>query len=490
MSATGRPEREYRSAQHEGAPARAGMPIRNGRIVTAGDDFLADILVEEGRIEAIGRTLPAGPGVAVHDAAGLLVLPGAVDVHTHLDSATPTASTVDDFAVGTRAAAFGGTTTVVDYCTPPAGAGLMAGLDDWHRRRASACVDVGAHMIVRDADTATLAEMKPLVEREGITSFKFFMAYPGSLMLEDGALFDALAAAGALGALSCVHAENGPVIQRLVEAALARGETAPRHHATTRPAVLEGEAAQRAIELAALARAPLYVVHLSTAEALQAMQRARRRGQPVFAETCPQYLLLDDSVYEAEGFEGAKYVMSPPVRPASHGRALWRGLQTGDIQSVATDHCAFTYGEEPHGLRHSKRLGLAAFNRIPNGAPGVETRLPLMHDAAVLQHGMSLNRFVDLVATAPARLFGLFPRKGTVAVGSDADLVLFDPQERWTVRAATHHSRSDYSLFEGRPVTGRVKKVFLRGHCIVDGPQWLGREGMGQYLPRAASGRA
>jgi dihydropyrimidinase len=464
--------------------------IRNGRIVTAVDDCVADILIEGSRIQAIGKTLPAGPGMAEHDAAGLLVLPGAVDVHTHLDSATPTASTVDDFAAGTRAAAFGGTTTVVDYCTPPSGASLMAGLEDWHRRRTNACVDVGAHMIVLDAGADTLAEMKTLVEREGISSFKFFMAYPGALMLEDGALFTALRAAGALGALSCVHAENGPVIQSLVQAALALGQTAPRHHALTRPAVLEGEAAQRAIDLAELAQAPLYVVHLSTAQALQAVQRARQRGLPVFAETCPQYLLLDDTVYESDGFEGAKYVMSPPIRPASHGPQLWRGLHTGDIQTVATDHCAFTYGDEPHGLRHSKRLGLAAFNRIPNGAPGLETRLELMHDAAVLQHGLSLHRLVDLVATAPARLFGLFPRKGTVAVGSDADLVLFDPQERWTVRAATHHSLSDYSLFEGHPLTGRVKKVFLRGQCIVDGPQWLGREGMGQYLARGASGQA
>jgi dihydropyrimidinase len=467
----------------------AATLIRHGRIVTASDDFVADILVEGGRIQAIAKTLPAGPGMAVHNAAGLLVLPGAVDVHTHLDSATPTASTVDDFAVGTRAAAFGGTTTVVDYCTPPPKASLMAGLEDWHRRRANACVDVGAHMIVLDAGAETLAEMKTLVEREGISSFKFFMAYPGALMLEDGALFTALRAAGALGALSCVHAENGPVIQSLVQAALAQGQVEPRYHAQTRPALMEGEAAQRAINLAELAQAPLYVVHLSTAQALRAVQRARLRGLPVFAETCPQYLLLDDSVYEAEGFEGAKYVMSPPIRAASHGPQLWRGLRSGDIQTVATDHCAFTYGEEPHGLRHSKRLGLSAFNRIPNGAPGLETRLELMHDAAVLQHGMSLHRFVDLVATAPARLFGLFPRKGTVAVGSDADLVLFDPQERWTVRAAAHHSLSDYSLFEGRELTGRVKKVFLRGQCIVDGPQWLGREGMGQYLARGASGQ-
>lgn len=463
--------------------------IRNGRVVTATDDCVADILIEGGRIQAIARTLPVGPGMAVHDAAGLLVLPGAVDVHTHLDSATPTASTVDDFAAGTRAAAFGGTTTVVDYCTPPAGAGLMAGLEDWHRRRANACVDVGAHMIVRETGVDTPAEMKALVEQEGISSFKFFMAYPGALMLEDGALFNAMRAAGALGALSCVHAENGPVIQNLVQSALAQGQTAPRYHALTRPALLEGEAAQRAIALAEQAQAPLYVVHLSTAQALLAVQQARRRGLPVFAETCPQYLLLDDSVYEAEGFEGAKYVMSPPIRPASHCTQLWHGLLAGDIQTVATDHCAFTFGEGPQGLRVSKRLGLAAFNRIPNGAPGLETRLELMHDAAVLKHGLSLHRLVDMVATAPARMFGLFPRKGTVAVGSDADLVLFDPQERWTVRAADHHSLSDYSLFEGHALTGRVKKVFLRGQCIVDGPRWLGHDGMGQYLPRGASGR-
>lgn len=468
----------------------ASTLIRGGRIVTAADDGVADILVEGGRIQAIGERLSAGPDTTVVDASGFLVLPGAIDVHTHLDSATPTASTVDDFAVGTRAAAFGGTTTVVDYCTPAPGESLLAGLEDWHRRRANACVDVGAHMIVIDTGKSTLAEMKTLVEREGITSFKFFMAYPGALMLEDGALFTALQTAGALGALSCVHAENGPVIQRLVQAALERGQTAPRYHAQTRPALLEGEAAQRAIDLAELAQAPLYVVHMSTSQALEAVQRARRRGLPVYAETCPQYLLLDDSVYESEGFEGAKYVMSPPIRPAGHGARLWLGLQAGDIQTVATDHCAFTYGDGGHDPRHSKRLGLAAFNRIPNGAPGLETRLELMHDAAVREHGMSLQRWVDLVATAPARMFGLFPRKGTVAVGSDADLVLFDANERWTVQAATHHSLSDYSLFEGRTVTGRVKKVFLRGECIVDGPRWLGRDGMGQYLSRGASGHA
>jgi len=463
--------------------------IRNGRIVTAVDDYVADILVDDGRVCSIGRGLEAGADVEVHDAGGLLVLPGGVDVHTHLDSATPTASTVDDFASGTCAAAFGGTTTVVDYCTPQAGAGLLAGLEDWHRRRASACVDVGAHMIVRDAEAATLADMRTLVEHEGVSSFKFFMAYPGALMLDDAALFTALRAAAALGALSCVHAENGLVIRALVQAALAQGLTAPRQHALTRPAVLEGEAAQRAVGLAELAEAPLYIVHLSTAQALAVVAQARGRGLAVYAETCPQYLLLDAQEYERPGFEGAKFVMSPPLRDASHPPELWRGLKGGDIQVVATDHCAFTFGVGPHGLRHSKQLGQGSFDRIPNGAPGIETRLELVYDAAVLQQGLSIQRFVELTATAPAKLFGLFPRKGTIAVGSDADLVLFDPAERWTVRAAEHHSRADYSLFEGRELGGRVKKVFLRGQCIVDGPTWLGREGMGQYLRRGASGQ-
>ncbi|MEP7300603.1 MAG: dihydropyrimidinase [Caldimonas sp.] len=464
--------------------------IRSGRIVTAVDDYFADILIDGGRICRIGTDLAVGGDVAVHDAAGLLVLPGGVDVHTHLDSATPTATTIDNFGSGTMAAAFGGTTTVVDYCTPLRGQSPLRGLEDWHRRRESACVDVGAHMILLDAEPGTLQDMKTLVQREGISSFKFFMAYPGALMVDDGALLTAMRVAGANGALSCVHAENGPAIQALIRDALARGQTAPRFHALTRPALLEGEAAQRAIHLAALADAPLYVVHLSTAQALAAVADARQRGLRVHAETCPQYLFLNAEEYERPGFEAAKFVMSPPLREPCHPPQLLSGLERGDIEVVATDHCAFCFDEQPHGLRFSKQLGTGGFNRIPNGAPGIETRLSLVYDGAVLQRRMSLNRFVDVTATAPAKLFGLFPKKGTVAVGSDADLVLFDPGERWTVRTAEHHSRSDYTLYEGRELTGKVQKVFLRGHCIVDGANWLGQEGAGQFLRRAESGRS
>lgn len=464
--------------------------IRNGRIVTAVDDYTADVLVDGGRIRTIGECIEAGPDVEVHDAAGLLVLPGGVDVHVHLDLETPTARSVDDFASGTRAAAFGGTTTVVDFCTPARGQRLMDALEQWHRRAERACVDVAAHMSVLDAAPATLDEMKALARDEGVTSFKLYMAYPGALMVDDAALFKAMRVAGAHGALTCVHAENGPVIAALIEEALAQGLTAPKYHAMTRPPILEGEAVHRAIRLSELADAPLYVVHLSAAESLAAVTEARDRGIPVHAETCPHYLFLSSDEYERPGFDAAKFVMTPPLRGREHCDHLWRGLRTDDLQVVATDHCPFCFGEQPHGMLYSKRQGLDSFARIPNGAPGVETRFALMHDGAVVRRGMSLNRFVEIVACAPAKIFGLFPRKGTVAVGSDADLVLFDPAERWTVRAAEQHGRADYSVFEGREVVGRVKKVFVRGQCVVDGERWLGRETMGRYLRRGPSGRA
>jgi dihydropyrimidinase len=462
--------------------------IRNGRIVTAVDDYRADILVVDGRIYTIGTDIAAAEGVPVHDAAGLLVLPGGVDVHTHLDWEFGPSRTVDTFGTGTKAAAFGGTTTVIDFCNQNRGESPLRGLEDWHERRRSACVDVGAHMIILDVNDQSLADMKTLIDREGVSSFKLFMAYPGVLMVDDGALFKAMRVAGAHGGMICVHAENGAVIQVLVDEAVASGRTSPKHHMLTRPSLMEGEATHRAIRLAELAETPLYIVHLSAGEALAAVTEARDRGIAVHAETCPHYLFLTQEEYERPGFEAAKYVMTPPLRDAHHQRQLWRGLKTDDLQVVSTDHCPFCFNEQPHGMKYSKQQGAANFSKIPNGAPGIETRLPLIFDGGVGRHGMSINRFVEITATAPAKLFGLFPRKGTIAVGSDADLVLFDPEESWTIRAAQHHSRVDYSLFEGRSVTGRVKKVLLRGALIVDGDRWLGREGMGEYLRRGSSG--
>ena len=464
--------------------------IRNGRIVTATDDYRADILVENGRVRTIGRDIQVGAGVGVHDASALVVLPGGVDVHTHLDWDFGAARTVDTFGTGTRAAAFGGTTTLVDFANQTRGQGLRAGLDDWHRRAESACVDVAAHMIVLDVTGEALADMKTLIHREGVTSFKLFTAYPGVLMVDDGALFKAMRVAGANGGMICVHAENGPVIQVLIEEAVAQGHTAPKYHALTRPSLMEGEATHRAIRLAELAQTPLYIVHLSAAEALAAVTEARDRGLRAHAETCPHYLFLTDEAYERPGFEGAKYVMTPPLRTRAHQEALWRGLRTDDLQVVSTDHCPFCFSEQPYGLRGSKQQGRGDFSKIPNGAPGVETRLPLVFDGGVRQHGLSFNRFVELTATAPAKLFGLFPRKGTIAVGSDADLVLFDPEESWTIRAAEGHGRVDYTLFEEYRLTGRVKKVFLRGQLIVDGAQWLGKEGTGEFVRRGECGKA
>jgi dihydropyrimidinase len=463
--------------------------IRNGRIVTAVDDYTADIVVVDGQIQTIGKNIAVGADVKVHDANGLLVLPGGVDVHTHLDWEFGPTHTVDTFETGTKAAAFGGTTTLIDFCNQTAGKSPLVGLEDWHKRRASACVDVGAHMIMLDVNEQSLADMKTLVKREGVTSFKLFMAYPGVLMVDDGALFKAMRVAGANGAMTCIHAENGPVIQVLVQEAVAQGLRAPKYHATTRPSILEGEATHRAICLAELAGTPLYIVHLSAGEALSAVTEARDRGIPVHAETCPHYLFLTAQDYDRPGFEGAKYVMTPPLRDHNHQQHLWRGLKTDDLQVVSTDHCPFCFNEQPYGMKFSKQQGVDSFSKIPNGAPGVETRLPLIFDGAVKKQGMSVNRFVEITSTAPAKLFGLFPRKGTIAVGSDGDIVLFDPDEQWTIRAAEQHSRVDYTLFEGRPVTGRVKKVFLRGQCIVDGSGWLGRAGMGEYLNRGESGK-
>jgi dihydropyrimidinase len=328
--------------------------------------------------------------------------------------------------------------------------------------------------------------VETLIRREGVSSFKLFMAYPGVLMLDDASIFRVMRAAAEFGAVVCLHAENGPVIQVLVEEAVRAGRTGPKYHEVTRPSVLEGEATRRAVTIASLTGATTYFVHLSAAEALEAVIEARGLGRPVHAETCPHYLFLTSEEYEREGFEGAKFVMTPPLRTKMHQDALWRGLQTGALSVVSTDHCPFCFSEQPYGMLYSKQQGREDFSKIPNGAPGIETRLSLLFDGGVRPGRISLNRFVELTATAPAKLFGLYPRKGTIAPGSDADLVLFDPEEPWTIRAAEHHSRVDYSLFEGRSVTGRVKKVFLRGSVIVDGSAWRGREGMGQFLKREA----
>ncbi|MBE7380630.1 MAG: dihydropyrimidinase [Leptolyngbya sp. SIO1E4] len=464
--------------------------IKGGRIITAVDDYLGDILIRAGRIEAIGRDLVV-EDAEHHDATGLLVFPGGIDAHVHME--TPMGNdiyTCDTFETGTVSAAFGGTTTIIDFAQQFHNDSPKAALD---RRLAAAepqcCVDYAFHVILTDVNPSSLSELPDLINQDGVSSFKMYMAYPGVLMVDDAAIFRTMRKVGGHGGMVILHAENGAVIQALIEEALEQGNTSPQYHQLTRPSLMEGEAAHRVIRIAELAEIPVYIVHLSSEEALQAVVEARDRGIHAFAETCPHYLFLDKSEYDRPGFEAAKYVMTPPLRTHQCQHALWRGLKFDDLQLVATDHCPFCFKENPLGILRSKQFGRDDFSKIPNGAPGVELRLSLLFDGGVRAGHINLNRFVQLTSTAPAKMFGLFPRKGAIAIGSDADLVLFDPHETHTLSASNHHSRVDYSLFEGREVTGKVKKVFLRGQCIVDGDQWLGKPGMGQYQHRAASGR-
>jgi dihydropyrimidinase len=463
--------------------------IKGGRIVTAVDDYVADILIRDGQIESIGREISSTTAV-VHNASGLLVLPGGIDVHTHMEFDLGTAQTCDTYETGTRSAAFGGTTTIVDFALQRKGETPKQALD---QRLAlagpQACVDFSFHIILTDITAETLTELPDLINNDGISSFKMFMAYPGVLMVSDADIFRSMRKVGTHGGMVTVHAENGEVIQVLIEEALAQGNTSPKFHALTRPRIMEAEATHRAIRLAELAEVPVYMVHLSAKEALDSVVEARDRGIPAFAETCPHYLFLTIEEYDRPGFEAAKYVMTPPLREHECQHALWRGLRFDDLQIVSTDHCPFCFNENPYGIQRSKQLGRENFEQIPNGAPGVEFRIPLLFEGGVNAGRLTLNRFVQLTSTAPAKMFGLFPRKGTIAVGSDADIVLFDPLKPHILSASTHHSNVDYTLYEGHSVTGKVEKVFLRGALIVDGDRWLGRTGMGQFQKRSASGR-
>ncbi|GAA2115878.1 dihydropyrimidinase [Kitasatospora saccharophila] len=453
--------------------------ITGGLVITAAEETPADVLVEDGRVVALA--LPGSQHWSadqVFDASGKYVVPGGVDAHTHMEMPFGGTRAADTFATGTRAAAWGGTTTIVDFAIQTRGSSLRAGLDDWHAKADGNCaVDYAFHMIVSDVNESVLREMPGLVG-EGVTSFKLFMAYPGVFYSDDGQILRAMQQAAELGALTMVHAENGPAIDVLVEQALARGETDPRYHGEVRRALLEAEATHRAVQLARVAGAPLYVVHVSAREALAEIAAARDLGLPVFGETCPQYLFLSTDDLAAPGFEGAKYVCSTPLRPKDHQAALWRGLRTDDLQVVSTDHCPFCFTGQ-------KELGRGDFSKIPNGLPGVENRMDLLHQG-VVEGRISRRRWIELACAAPARMFGLHPRKGTIAPGSDADLVIYDPHAVQTLSAATHHMNVDYSAYEGRTVTGRVETVFSRGEVLLDRGDYLGRPGHGAFLPRSS----
>lgn len=463
--------------------------ITNGTVVNADGSYAADVLVDgetiaavvrSGAGEAVTATLPAAEAVdRVIDAAGRLVIPGGIDVHTHMELPFGGTAAKDTFETGTRAAAFGGTTTIIDFAVQTMGQSLRSGLDAWHAKAEGNCaIDYGFHMIMSDVNDQTLAEMDQLVA-EGVTDFKLFTAYPGVFYSDDGAIFRAMQRTAGNGGTILMHAENGLAIDVVAADAVAHGQTDPYYHGVVRYPIFEGEATNRVIRLAEAADVPVYIVHLSARDALVELQRARDRGAMAFAETCPQYLFLslDDL---GNGFEGAKYVCSPPLRPEDHQADLWTGLVKDDLQVVSTDHCPFDFEGQ-------KELGRGDFRKVPNGLPGVEDRVDLMHDGGVVSGRISRERWVEICSAAPARMFGLAGRKGVIAPGADADIVIYDPERRHVISAATHHMDVDYSCYEGREVQGGSDIVLSRGTVIVEDGAYTGRKGDGRFLRRESA---
>jgi len=457
--------------------------IRNGRLVTASDDYRADILVEGDKIKLIGANLSMQTDRVI-DATGKYVIPGGIDCHTHMDLPVGSVSSSDDFETGTIAAAHGGTTTIIDFATQARDGSMHAALDAWlAKAQGRAVIDYGMHMIVTNLPDELLPEMDALV-REGVTSFKMFTAYPDRLLLDDGTIFKAMQRAGENGGFVMMHAENGSVIDYLAQKFVDAGKTTPNYHPLSRPHQTEADAAQRVILLSELAGVPVYIVHVSSHLAMEAIRAARDRGLPTFGETCPQYLWLAYEDYADGSFAGAKFVCSPPIRERANQEPLWRALASDDLQTVATDHCPFCFHEGYKGLPKQKELGRDNFKKIPNGVPGVENRMHLVYQGGVVQRGWSMNRFVQVTSTAAAKLFGLFPRKGALAIGSDADIVLWDPHRPYTIRAATHFMRVFYNPYEGVTVDGSPLLVMARGRVIFENDQFLGRKGQGEYLKR------
>ncbi|MGG0718480.1 dihydropyrimidinase [Robertmurraya massiliosenegalensis] len=456
--------------------------ITNGIIVTASDTYEADVCMENGVITQIGMNLSTD-GAEVINADGCYLFPGGIDPHTHLDMPFGGTVTKDDFETGTIAAAFGGTTTVIDFCLTSKGKTLQSAIDTWHAKsEGKAVIDYSFHLQIVETNEEVLNELPKIIEKEGITSFKVFMAYKNVFQADDETLFRTLIAGKELGALVMVHAENGDVIDYLVKKALSEGNTEPIYHALTRPPEAEGEATGRAATLTALADSQLYVVHVSCAEAARKIAEARSNGVDIWGESCPQYLVLDQTYLEKPDFEGAKYVWSPPLREKWNQEVLWNALKSGTLQTIGSDQCSFDFNGQ-------KTLGKDDFSLIPNGGPIIEDRVSILFSEGVAKGRISLNQFVDLSSTRAAKLFGLYPKKGTIAVGADADIVIFDPSVERVISANTHHMAVDYNAFEGIKVTGEPVSVLSRGEFVIRNKQFVGRVGAGKYLKRAKYGK-
>lgn len=480
--------------------------FKNGTVITASDMFQADVLVEGEVITLIGKDLPT-EGHDVVDCTGKYLMPGGIDVHTHLDLAFGGTYSNDDFDIGHKAAAFGGTTMHIDFVIQPKGGSLHDGLVEWRKKAELAQIDYGFHMAITDLRDEVMAEIPSLVE-EGVTSLKLFMAYKNVFQVDDGTLFRAMRVAAEHGMIVMVHAENGDVESQLTPALIAAGKTDPKYHAQSRPPEIEGEATNRAVVMSGLTGCSLYVVHVTCEPAVDAIDRGRKAGFPVMGETCTQYFYttVEDNL-ALPGFEGSKFVCSPPIRTKHDQEVLWKAVRDGRLQVVSTDHCDFWYeggvgpfqewraenptatwaeyeALDPSYRRPGKELGLGNFAKIPNGMPGIEDRMMVMWDGGVNGGRISPTRFVELNATNPAKIFGMYPQKGTIAVGADADILVWDPNQEHTISAQTHHMRCDYNVYEGMTVKGKPVMVYQRGHKLVEGDEWFGENGSGKFVAR------
>ena len=456
--------------------------IKGGRIITAADDYVADVFIEDGAISMIGRSLDVSAERTI-DATGKIVMPGAIDPHTHIEMFFGGTTTCDDFTSGTTAAAFGGTTTLIDFCVQTPGDTFAEALAKYHEKieRCPPVIDVGFHIAVTDLHTGGTLEDLAKLPDEGVTSYKLFMAYKGAVMVDDETLFKVMQVAHDTGALVMVHAENGDAIDIIVKETVAAGNTDPVWHARSRPMETEAEATNRAIQLARVADAPLYVVHVSCQPSVEPIALAREKGWRVWGESCTQYFFIDESMMEAPNWEGAKYIYTPPPRPKEHQEHLWKAIRTDVLSAVSTDHCPFNWPEQ-------KGINGREFQVVPNGGPGIENRLHMLWTFGVSTGRITPNRFVELVSTNIAKLFGLYPRKGTIAPGSDADIVIWDPNKKLTISAATHHPNVNSNLFEGTEVTGAPEVVLVRGQVIVENNELVAKPGAGQFVKRARFG--